>query len=419
MSKSHLIHWCLVLNILVLGSCTQQIITPNQFEGSDVQRIQSAIEAAKVSTGKVFIPSINANGTNLWLLDSAILLPSNMTIILDNCTIQLSNQCRDNMFRSDNVGIGITDPVRNENISIIGIGDVNLKGANNPRATGDGARTLTLNPAEEKEKGNWRVSYGSDAGKAGKKQKGDWRNIMILMAYVDGFTLKNINIENSHAWSVSFERVKNADISEIRIDNPEEINIDGKKVLVSNKDGINLRHGCKNFRIDNISGRTGDDFIALSSLDTGADGHDNGNLNSTMVTSRKWGGPDDDTEEVVITNIACQTKYRGVAIRASDSASIHHVYIDGLICREWDGYTNSILIGGIGYGKPSHPGKINNIYATNIIGSGRSLILIEAAIADCSFMNGIYTGDGDQIITYKIDKAKTSNIESQNLIKAN
>jgi len=92
MSKSHLIHWCLVLNILVLGSCTQQIITPNQFEGSDVQRIQSAIEAAKVSTGKVFIPSINANGTNLWLLDSAILLPSNMTIILDNCTIQLSNQ---------------------------------------------------------------------------------------------------------------------------------------------------------------------------------------------------------------------------------------------------------------------------------------------------------------------------------------
>ena len=85
-----------------------------------------------------------------------------------------------------------------------------------------------------------------------------------------------------------------------------------------------------------------------------------------MVTSRKWGGPEDDTEEVVITNIACQTKYRGIAIRASDSASIHNVYIDGLITREWDGYTNSILIGGIGYGKPSHPGKINNIYATNI-----------------------------------------------------
>jgi polygalacturonase len=418
MSKLHLIHWCLVLNILVLGSCIRQIITPNQFKGNDIQRIRSAIEAAKATNGKVFIPSRNSNGTNLWLLDSAILIPSNMTIILDNCTIQLSDQCRDNMFRSDNVGIGITDPGRNENISILGIGEVMLKGANNPRASGDGARTLALDPGAEKEKGNWRISYGSDAGKEGKKQKGDWRNIMILMANVDGFKLKNINIENSHAWAVSFERVTDADISDIRINNPEEVDINGNKVLVSNKDGINLRHGCKNFRIQNVSGRTGDDFIALSSLDTGADGHDNGNLNSTMVTSRKWKGPEDDTEEVVITNITCQTKYRGVAIRASDSASIHDVYINGLICREWDGYTNSILIGGIGYGKPSHPGKINNIYATNIIGGGRSLILIEAAIADCVFMNGIYTGDGDQIITYKIDKSKTTNIVSQNLIKA-
>ena len=418
MLKSQLIHWCIVFIILMLGSCAEQNVTPNQFKGSDIQRIRSAIEAAKETNQKVIIPSRNANGTNLWLLDSAILIPGSMTVILDNCTIQLSDQCRDNMFRSDNVGIGITDPARIENISIIGMGDVILKGANNPRATGDGARILTLNPQEEKEKGNWRVSYGSDAGKEGKKQKGDWRNIMILMGHVDGFKLKNVNIENSHAWAVSFERVINADISDIRINNPEKINIDGREVQVSNKDGINLRHGCKNFRINNISGRTGDDFVALSSLDTGAEGHDNGNLNSTMVTSRKWGGPEDDTEEVVITNIACQTKYRGVAIRASDSASIHDVYIDGLICREWDGYTNSILIGGIGYGKPSHPGKINNIYSTNIIGSGRSLILIEAAIADCSFMNGIYTGDGDQIITYKIDKAKTSNIVSQNLIKA-
>ena len=418
MLKSQMVHWCIVSIVLILGGCAEQDITPNQFKGNDVQRIQSAIKAAKETTRKVIIPFRNANGTNLWLLDSAILVPGNMTILLDNCTMQLSDQSRDNMFRSENVGAGITDPAGIENIAIIGMGDVTLKGADNPRATGDGARTLTLNPAEEKEKGNWRVSYGSDAGKEGKKQKGDWRNIMILMAHVDGFKLRNINIENSHAWAVSFERVINADISEIRINNPEITDIGGREVLVSNKDGINLRHGCKNFRINNISGRTGDDFIALSSLDTGADGHDNGNLNSTMVTSRKWGGTEDDTEEVVITNIACQTKYRGVAIRASDSARIHDVYINGLICREWDGYTNSILIGGLGYGKPSFPGKINNIYATNIIGSGRSLILIEAAIANCTFLNGIYTGDGDDVITYKIDKTKTSNIISRNLVKA-
>jgi polygalacturonase len=400
----------------MMGSCVEQDITPNQCKGTDTQRIRSAIERAKTSSGKVVIPPDNANGTNLWLLDSAILLPGNMTILLDNCTIQLSDHCRDNMFRSENVGKGITDPEKIENISIIGLGEVVLRGAHNPRSTGDGARTLAGDPVAEKEKGNWRVSYGSDAGKEGRKQTGDWRNIMILMAHVDGFKLKNINIENSHAWAVSFERVRNADISDIRFNNPEEVSVGGRKVMVSNKDGINLRHGCKHFRIDNISGRTGDDFIALSSLDTGPTGHTNGSLNSTMVTSRKWSGPEDDTEDVVITNISCRTKYRGIAIRASDSASIHHVFIDGLITREWNGYTNAMLIGGIGYGKPSLSGKIHNIHAMNLTGEGHSLVLIEAPIANCTFTNGIYTGDGQEVITYKINKAKTSNIITRNLL---
>jgi polygalacturonase len=412
----------ITLSIALLSGCSEksgsEMINPNHFKGSDTQRIRAAVDAAKGTTNKVLIPAVNSNGTNIWMLDSAVLIPANMTVILDNCIIQMSDQSRDNMFRSSNVGIGITNPEWIENIRIIGVGDVVLKGANNPRSTGDGARTLTLNPDEEIAKGNWRVSYGSDAGKAGIKQKGDWRNIMILMAYVDGFIMKNINIENSHGWAVSFERTRNADISDIRINNPEEINVKGRKVKVSNKDGINLRHGCKNFRIDNISGSTGDDFIALSSLDTGSGANDNGNITSSMVTTRKWRGAEDDTEEIVISNISCLTKYRGVAIRASDSASIHNVYINGLITREWNGITNSILIGGKGYGKLSIPGKINHIYAMNFTGEGKSLILMEAPIADCYFTNGVYKGTGDEIVTYNIDKAETRNVVFQNLIKA-
>lgn len=412
MSKASL--FFLVLLLGILGSCSNsniENITPNQFDGSDTQRIQSAIDAAEGTTNKVFIPSRNSNGTNIWLLDSAILLPDNMTVILNNCTIQLSDQCRDNMFRSNNVGIGITHPQWNYNISLIGIGDVFLKGADNPRATGDGGRTLILKP--EDAKGNWRVSYGSDAGKEGVKQKGDWRNIMILMAYVDGFKMKNISIENSHAWAVSFERTINAAISEIRINNPEEIIVNGEIVKVSNKDGIDLRYGCKNFRIDNISGKTGDDFIALSSL---AGLHENGSINSTMVTTGEWKGPEDDSEQIIITNITCQSKYRGIAIRASDSASIHNVYIEGLTTQKWDGNHNSILIGGKGYGKLSLPGKINNIQAMNIMGNGRSLVLIEAPVANCYFLNGMYSGKGKHVILYNIDKDKTKDVVSKNMM---
>ncbi len=390
-------------------------ITPNQFKGSDTQRIQSAINAAKGTTNKIVIPAINANGTNVWLLDSAILLPSSMTVILENCTIQLSGQCRDNMFRSSNAGIGITNPVWYKNISIIGIGNVHLKGADSPRSTGDGNRTLVSDPEKERKAGNWRVSYGSDAGKEGAKQKGDWRNIMLLMAYVDGFKLKNVNIENAHAWAVSFERTINAEISGIWINCPEMQKINGKEVFIANRDGIDLRHGCKNFRIDNISGVTGDDFIALSTLGLHSGNQAGGSLNSTMVTTRAWNGTEDDTEQIFITNIVCKSSTRAIAIRANDVASINNVYINGLIS---EGGYNAMLVGGKGYGLDSQPGKINNIHAMNITGDGQSLIQIEEAISNCSFINGIFKKSGNQIITYKeIEESKAINIVSNNLIK--
>ena len=389
-------------------------ISPNQFEGTDIQRIQSAIDKASGTTNKVFITSINSNGTNIWLLDSAILLPSNMTVILDNCTLQLSDNCRDNMFRSNNVGVGIADPVLNTNIHIIGIGDVYLKGAENPRSTGDSHRMLTLDPDKEKALGNWRVSYGSDAGNKDLKQKGDWRNIMILIGFVDGFKLKNVSIENAHAWATSFERTKNAEITDIRFKCSENQVVNGREVFIANRDGIDLRHGCQNFRIDNISGTTGDDFIALSTLGIYSENPEGGNLNSTMVTSRTWRGPIDDTEQIYITNIVCKTLTRGVAIRANDVASINNVYINGLIC---DGGYNTMLVGGKGYGNDSKPGKINNIHAMNITGDAKSLIQIEEAVSDCSFINGIYKGNGKQLIIYnKIDSSQTSNIISKNIV---
>ena len=113
MVKVKLIQLVIVLNFFVWLSCSKQDtigITPNQFKGNDTERIQAAVNEAVRTTGKVVIPANNNNGTQIWLLDSAILLPSNITVILENCVIQLSDSCRDNMFRSDNVGVGISNP---------------------------------------------------------------------------------------------------------------------------------------------------------------------------------------------------------------------------------------------------------------------------------------------------------------------
>jgi len=422
MTTRNILVLCLICLFSVFVKAGDKVpISPNQFKGSDIQRIQAAINAAKGKTNLVVIPAVNSNGSRIWKIDQAILLPSDMTIMLDNCTIQLSDSCRDNMFRSDNVGIGVTSPAWNKNIHLIGVGEVILKGADNPRSTGDGARQLSLDPDKDRAAGNWRISYGTDAGRAGVKQTGDWRNIMILIAQVENFTLKNVKIRNSHAWAVSFERARNVDLSDINIYNPEEITIGDRKVKVFNKDGIDLRQGCKNFKINNISGFTGDDFIALSSLDTKNATHPtNGNINSTMVTASRWFGPQDDTEQIFITNINCESICRGVAIRGSDSSGIHHVYIQGLISREVAGHGgkhNAVLIGGKGYGALSQAGKINNIYVQNVISTGHSPVMIEAPVADCHFMNMMYTGKDPDMVHYAMDKSEMKNVTETNLNK--
>ena len=117
-------------------------ITPNAFQGSDIERINQAIAAAAASGRRVVIPRTNhaADGSRaVWLLDSAILVQSGTTLELENCHIKLSDRCRDNFIRSANCGLGIAEIAPLYDIHIRGIGNALLEGADRPRATGDSA----------------------------------------------------------------------------------------------------------------------------------------------------------------------------------------------------------------------------------------------------------------------------------------
>ena len=173
----------------------RNVFDPNDFLGSDSERIAQAVAAAEQQHGTVRVTRRDAaDGRAFWLIDEAILVPGNLTLIIDNCTIQLSDQARDNFIRSANCGIGIADVEPIENVRILGVGNAVLLGAEHPRATGDGVKTLGVR------------SYGTDAGKPGEKQTGDWRNIGILLARVHHFTIENLLIKEAHSWAVSLEK---------------------------------------------------------------------------------------------------------------------------------------------------------------------------------------------------------------------
>lgn len=76
----------------------------NDYSGrSDNERIEAAIRDRSSQT--VLLPRRVSDvepERDWWRLDRAILLPSNTTVILQDCKLKLSDTCRDNFFRSAN-----------------------------------------------------------------------------------------------------------------------------------------------------------------------------------------------------------------------------------------------------------------------------------------------------------------------------
>lgn len=121
------------------------MVYANDFWGHTDSEILNAAIENRGSDGLVIIEprkSAHEPDRSWWLLDHAVLLPSNTTVILRNCKLKLSDQCRDNFFRSANCGLGIEENEPLSNIHIKGDGNAVLEGADHPRATGDESKTL-------------------------------------------------------------------------------------------------------------------------------------------------------------------------------------------------------------------------------------------------------------------------------------
>ena len=121
------------------------MVYANDFFGNTDSDILNSAIRGRDSDGIVIIDPRESDvesARKWWSLDTAILLPSNTTVILRNCKLKLSDRCRDNFFRSANCGLGIEENEPLSNIHIKGEGSAVLEGADHPRATGDESKIL-------------------------------------------------------------------------------------------------------------------------------------------------------------------------------------------------------------------------------------------------------------------------------------
>ena len=270
-----------------------QFITPNDtIRENDSASIQAAVDLAKKNgINKVVIPRLNARtGEEKWIISETVKLPSDITVVLSDCFMQMADDVVGGFFKSENLFTEWgTDPARKmHNIHIKGEG----------RAILDGGRPTVLNEETQREIGI-PVRLNSP----------------IILMNVEGFSVENIEILHQRYWGMRLQFCSNGVVRNIHFD----ICRDRR-----NQDGIDLRNGCHHILIENISGQTGDDMIALSALDRAAappfEKYD------VIVKGESW-----DIHDVEIRNVSgAAILHPLVGLRNHNGAKIYNIHIENL-----------------------------------------------------------------------------------------
>jgi hypothetical protein len=314
-------------------------ITPEQFKGSDTSRINQAINYASSNNFTI----VMCNGE--YFLDSAIIMKSNVTLI-NNGLIQMNSGMRDNIVRASSNVVGA--PITN----------IKIKGAGIFRGSSD----------------SW--GGGDATGVNGEY----WRPIAILLANATNFELEGFTIKNSHMWGINMEQSRFGSVKNIKFDN------DGSK---PNQDGVNVRHGSHNIIIENISGSTNDDIVALTNLG----GYPGYNFLGDVLY--ETGKTNFDIFDIVIRNINAirppmkvfsgitPTHYSGgILLLCEDGLKIFNVSIDGV-----NGYSQIALgFTAIAYWTTSQA-TVNDMYNISVSNTGQCPVYPARPIKDSTLIN--------------------------------
>ncbi len=316
-----------------------------RIDKNDSMTIQGAIEYAyKNNENKITIPRINKRtGEPLWVISETIYIPSDFTVVLDNCRLKMADGVYCNMFCNKNAYE--SECGQQKNISIIGIGNAVLDGG---LPNGLTEKTSMTNGFPHIEK-----------------------NTMILFRNVSGFLVENIHIKEQRWWGMTFMYCKKGRIANIDFDATN---------IVPNQDGIDLRVGCSDIVIENISGRTGDDTIALTAIA--------GKLYERFEIKNK----DNDIKNIIIRNVISSVTggHHIVRLLNHDGFKMYNILIDGIIDNSQGLRAKAALkIGDCRYAhiRKAELHETHNITGRNIMSRAKAAVLLGGTVSDAYFSN--------------------------------
>ncbi len=240
------------------------------------------------------------------LIDRAVRIPSDFTLILNGCHLKMADGTYDNLFVNEHYGteIGLTTAGTDRAITIEGRNGAILDGG-------------LYNGLSEKTQGHGGLPP-------------IWKNNLLLFSNVDGFRISGLSCRRQRWWALNFIHCANGYLGHIDFC-ANDTAMDGEgciyhglrrdkysEVLVKNADGIDLRCGCHDIVIENITGFTEDDTVALTGLW--------GNIEKTHTVA----GLSTDIHHITVRNIASAAFCTNVRLLNQGDIKLHDVQIDGV-----------------------------------------------------------------------------------------
>ncbi len=359
----------------------EEYVRVDKMDGrDDAEQIQNAVaEAKRTGVNRIVVPQRNERtGREIWDISHTIYLPSDIEVVLYNAHLRLADNSFCNMFSNENIlhGIARTKDGEQRNIRIHGIGNAIL----------DGGEYNGLSERNSEKDGLPSILV----------------NTTLLFFNVSNLCVENLSIINQRWWGMTNIFVRDsvfrgirfeADLSwvdENGVHHPEGFSRDRGEIYVRNADGIDLRIGCHDIRIENISGFTEDDTVALTAL--GGFERQNG-----LIVE----GEPCDIHDVKIRNVASDSHVCAVVRLLNDEGNkLYNIDIDGVThmrCGKHNDKARYVIrIGDMAYANEhSTLGDTHHISIRNVFSHGTYAISLCKGLSDSTIDNVVVASDGN------------------------
>ena len=349
------------------------------FQKNGAKQIQEKIEEA-VASGKH-----QAIISGDYEIEKTILIPSDFTLILEDCHLIMADDTFCNMFTnvSCRTAAAKTAAGADHNIRIEGRG----------RAILDGGNYNGLSETTSMKDGYPHI----------------YMNNLVLFANVDGFAVSGIHVRNQRWWALNFMFCRHGHISNIdSLSDYTWIDANGNRVeglqrdnygpvYVKNSDGIDIRCGCHDIIIENITGFTEDDTVAITGLPM------------KDMTRELYHVEDLSTDicNIIVRNVVSSAYCANVRLLNQGGVKMYNILVDGVYdtsanSRYMDRGGNGVRVGDVQmYGeRHSTPEETYNITIRNVASRAKgAAVNIAGAITNLTLDNiSTFDGCGAKII---------------------